>query len=610
MAALGAQAHPPRGVEAPARGDVRDTADVRARPWLAHLPAVAIGLLWFAVASWIAVAEHQTYNTTSRDFGVYLQVLWNGAHGRPFQTTLLESNRVHLAEHVALLLPLLGPGYAAVPDPRWLLVLQQAALALSGVPVYLLARRVLGRGWLPTLVAAAFYAMPTLVEVALDAFYPVTFTALPVAFAAYFLLTDRVRRAVACAVVALVLEEEAGLMVLGLGAFGLLRPGARRWGVALLAIGVAWLLALALVVMPRFHDPSTVPAAENRTVSHFDALRRDPAGTLGALLTERAGPAARWWLLPTGGVALLAPEVLLIDAPHAATLLLADKEGRFRRHWAAPMLPVLWMATVVGLARLRRPGLRAVGMSLLLVGSVAAYWADSGLPGGGDWEPEDVVWTDRAEQLDHLVRQVPPGAPVGASRRVLGHLADRPELYVFPPSYAGRLWPPERRLQTYVLDLTNDQTWEALAGRQSPLRAGRPYAIWLAGPDAMLLTERPPGPTVAVGRDLGDLRLVGYDSRLVGASLELTLHWVAPSRPGGPLTRVVRQLDAAGAVVAEQRGTALDGLFPTSEWPGGQVVLDRVRLGRAGELPVRVEVGWAGTDGTVNRLELTVGDAR
>ena len=33
-------------------------------------------------------------------------MLWNTGHARPFQTTLLESNRIHLAEHVALLLGL------------------------------------------------------------------------------------------------------------------------------------------------------------------------------------------------------------------------------------------------------------------------------------------------------------------------------------------------------------------------------------------------------------------------------------------------------------------------------------------------------------------------
>jgi uncharacterized membrane protein len=573
----------------------------------AHLPALGVGLLWFVAVSWIAIAEHETYNSTSRDFGVYLQVLWNTAHGRPFQTTLLESNRVHLAEHVALLLPVLAPFYAAAPDPRRLLVLQQAVLALSGIPIYLLARHLLGGVWLPTLVIAAFYATPTLAEIALDAFYPVTFTALPLGFAAYSFLRGRRRLGAACALIALPIEEEAALTVLGLGGFVLLRRDGRRWGALLVGAAALWLGVVALVVMPRFHEPSTLPAtADNRTIAHFDQFRSDPAGALGTLFAERTPLAVRWLLAPTGGLALLAPEVLAIDLPHAATLLIADKEGRYRRHWAAPLLPPIWLATVVGLSRLRRPALRTVGVGLLVVGSAASYWADSSLPGGGQHEPEDVVWSERAEQLRYLVEAVPPDATVAASRRALGHLADRPELYVFPPSYAGKLWPPERRVQAYVLDLTNDQTREALAGRQSPLRAGRPYAIWLAGPDAMLLTDRPPPPTRPVGQQVGGLHLLGYDLRRDGPVVEVALHWQAPAGLARPQRRAARLLDDSSAVLARSDQSALDALFPASDWPTNQVVIDRLRFLPSGGPPAQLDVGWFDQHGNLDLVRLSL----
>lgn len=595
---------PPR-VGEPQRKTRRPAVTAAQRPIRAHLPALTIGLLWFGLACRISLAEHATYNSTSRDLGVYLQVLWNTGHGQPYQTTLLETNRIHVAEHVAPLLALLAPLYAAFPDPRWLFVLQHAALALSGIPVYLLARRLLGSGWLPTLVMAAFYATPTLVEIAFDAFYPISFAALPLGFAAYFLLVGRRRPGTACALLALAIEEEAALGVLGLGAFLLLRRATRRGALPLLAIGGLWLGLLAFAVMPAFHEPSTAPAtADNRTVGHFDRLRQEPAHVVAALVTERAPLAARWLLAPTGGLALLAPEILLIDLPHAATLLLADKEGRFRRHWAAPMLPAIWLAAVVGLARLRRPPLRMAGVAVLVVGSLGSYLADSSLPGGGDHEPADIVWTSRAEQLRYLVAAVPPDASVAASRRALGHLADRSELYVFPPGYGGRLWPPERRVQAYVLDLTNDGTREALVGRQSPLRAARPYAIWLAGPEAMLLTERPMQPTQPIGRDLGDIRLLGYDVRRDRGIVDFTLHWQAQQRLGRPLARVARLLDDAGGPVAEQRGTALDALFPTNEWARGQLVLDRLRLAAPDGWRGRVEVGWSHERGAYDGVEL------
>ncbi len=570
---------------------------------IVHAPALAISLAWVALVGWISIAEHVTFNTTSRDIGVYVQVLWGTAHGRPFHTTLLETNRVHLAEHVAPLLPALAPLYGLRPDPTWLFVAQHLTLALAGIPVYLLARRRLAGAWLPTLCAAAYFAMPTLDEIAFDAFYPVSFTALPLAWAAYLLIVGRWRAGVACALIAPLIEEEAALVVVGLGAYLLVRREARRWAAPLLAVGLLWLVLVALAVMPPFHEPSTLPtSADNRTLGHFEQLRRRPGEALAVLATERIPPAARWLFAPTGGVALVAPEVLLIDLPHVVTLLTADKEGRFRRHWAAPMVPIIWLATVVGLARLRRPPLRALGVSLLAVGVVTTYLADSSLPGGDDYEPDDVVWTERSEQLDLLVSRLPAGRPVAASRRVLGHVANRFELYVFPPSYSGALWPPEGRIEAQLLDLTNDQTREALAGRSSPLRARRPYAVWLAGPDAMLLTDHPPPPAVPIGRDLGTIRLLGYDA----TAKALTLHWQAVTRPTASLNRVVMVLDADGRVIAEQRGTPLDDFLATDQWPSGQIVLDRVRFGADGRPVERVVVGWARPDGSGERTELAI----
>jgi uncharacterized membrane protein len=573
---------------------------------VAATPSIAIALIWIVIASANSIGELLTFNSTSRDIGVYLQMLWNTGHGRPFQTTLLESNRVHLAEHVALLLPVLSPLYAVRPDPRLLFVAQTAVLALAAAPVYLLARRLLGGVVLPTMFVAGYFLMPTVTEVAYDAFYPVIWSALPISFAAYFLLTDRVRPGVALALLAIPIEEEAGLAVLGLGLMLALRRGQRLLGLALAGLALLWLGLIAMVVMPRFHEPSTLPSSgENRTVDHYAALREHPAETLTELATQRVPRAARWLLAPTGGLSLLAPQVLIADVPQAATLLLADKGERFRRHWTAPLLPTIWLSAVVGFASLQGRPLRWLGVGLLMAGTLSTFLLDSNLPGGGDYDPADVAWSDRAEQDAYLVARVPPGASLVASRRFLGAVGDRSELYVFPPSYLGKLWPPERRTQAYLLDLSNDGTREALLGRQSPLRATRPYAVWLAGPDAMLLLERAPEPAVVVDRDVGGVRLQGYDVRRSGTSVDVELHWQAATRLASSLVRTVSRRDLSGAPEYAPPLALLDFL-PTDQWPPGQVVVDRVRLELPSGTPAVLQVGWAGQDGATQTIVITV----
>src|SRR5919198_795747 len=113
--------------------------------------AIGLGLLYTLITTSITWAEHATYNRTSLDLGVYTQLVWNMAHGRPFETTLL--------------------------------LLQQVALALSGLPLFWLARCRLGPR-LGLMVLACYYAMPLLTDIALDGMYPIVFAAVPAGLAA------------------------------------------------------------------------------------------------------------------------------------------------------------------------------------------------------------------------------------------------------------------------------------------------------------------------------------------------------------------------------------------------------------------------------------------
>src|SRR4029079_4093609 len=106
------------------------------------------------------------------------------------QTTLLANNRLHLAEHLALVLLPVAPLYALIPSVSLLLLLQTTFVAASGLAVYWFAYRRLGSG-LALLITAAYYASPLLGEIALDNFYPITFAALPLGWATALAISGR-----------------------------------------------------------------------------------------------------------------------------------------------------------------------------------------------------------------------------------------------------------------------------------------------------------------------------------------------------------------------------------------------------------------------------------
>src|SRR3712207_4757306 len=100
--------------------------------WAAAPVAVAFGGAFIGLTLWMAFTRHATFNTGRFDLEIYTQVVWNTAHGRPFETTLLKTNLNRLAEHVALVLVPVSWLYALAPDPRLLIAIQQLALGLLG----------------------------------------------------------------------------------------------------------------------------------------------------------------------------------------------------------------------------------------------------------------------------------------------------------------------------------------------------------------------------------------------------------------------------------------------------------------------------------------------
>ena len=450
--------------------------------------ALGAGALFAVVTTVLTWTEHATYNSTSLDIGVYTQLVWNMAHGHPFETTLLLQNRLHLAEHIALLLQPLAPLYGLAPDVRILLLLQQTALGLSGLPVYWLARRRLN-GPLALLVVLGYYLMPALTEVALDAFYPIVLAALPVGLASAWALSGRPRSAALAVLLAMLWEEEAALLAIGLGLYLLVRcRPVRRLGLAVLVAAVLWLGLAEGLVMPRYQQPSTA-GQDTRAQGHFEQLRAQPLGWLGNVALNRLDPdlvrtsglvrrfgqlapcqqpgqcsALRWWLYPTGGLALLSPPTLLMAAPEAATVLIADKPGRFRRHWVAPMLPVIWLAVALGLALLARRRLQLGAAGLLLAAMLVFYYLDSSLPLGSQYEATDVVMTPLGEDLARLGAMIPDGASVLATRRGLAHLTNRRFVYVYPPrDYGAGLWPPAALPDYALIDLRGRDSADLLA---------------------------------------------------------------------------------------------------------------------------------------------------
>jgi uncharacterized membrane protein len=630
--------------------------------WGSTLAALALAAAYALAISWLAVAQHVTFHTRARDMGIYVQVLWNTAHGRPFASTLLEDNALHVAEHVAPVLALLTPLYAFTPDPRLLLVIQQLCLAASGLPLFFWARARVGAA-VALVLLAGYYAMPAMSRVALSEFHPIVMAALPMALGIRAVLDNRVRAAAVWLLLALLFEEETAPLVGAAGAY-LLLVHRRRTGFALGALAAAWLLALVLLVMPAFHDRETLDeAGGNRTIDHYGWIQENPAVALEWLVGERGAEAALWLLGPAAGLPLLAPGVLAIAVPVFAILFLQDRDGTFAGHWSAAMLPIVWFAAAAGLASLRRwtrtsalrggeehvmrdascvmrgdpthpspithhpspitrPSPLALAALAVVVASGLSYARFSLFPGGRGFDGDRFVWTAHEDNLARAVALAPPSARLDATRRVVPHLAHRAEVYQFPSSfYSAPMRPDLRKIEVFLLDLTESQTRRALdATEEDTVLTRRPRMHTRIFGEVLLLTrERPvPGrPTEALFG--GVLKLNGYDLERLANGFRLAPYWEPTARLGA-WTRVAELLSGDGRPIARAEASPLDPYLPPSRWERGQVVVESIDLPLPPSPPpgpYRLTLAWLDPDGRpvpladgAERLDLEVGSGR
>src|SRR5262249_20547161 len=179
------------------------------------------------------------------DLGNLDQAVWNTLHGHPFRFTNRGNDWLgpptRLGIHIEPILLLLAPLYLIHAGPETLLVTQTLALALGGLPLFLLARRRLPE--LPLVGAAfvvAYLVAPQLLGEALWDFHPVAL-ATPLLLAALLALDAQryIWFAIAATLAALT-KEDVALSLVPLGLWIWLRHGQPRLGQLTIACSLLW----------------------------------------------------------------------------------------------------------------------------------------------------------------------------------------------------------------------------------------------------------------------------------------------------------------------------------------------------------------------------------
>ena len=397
----------------------------------------------------LAVLQHRAFWTGRFDVGNLGQAVWSTAHGDFLSVTGLTGTQIsRLGAHFDPILAAFAPLWWLWPDASLLLVCQSGAVATGAIPVYLLGRRHLESDWAAAGIALAYLLHPATQWLVLDDFHPVAFATPLLLWGFWFLDTGRLVPFAVVAGAACLTKEQIGLVVAAMGLWYALRPSCRRAGLSIAVAGtVVSLVALGFVV-PHYAPGGGSPF-EGRYSSVGGSPRgiaetavTDPGTIVGELTDGRDLAYLADLLLPLLALPLLAPLTALTAAPELLLNLLSDTRTQtsIHFHYTAGALPGLFVAAVLGAARLRRrfawarrPEGRAVVVSTVVAGLLLGplpLW--SRVPFGSDLGTHEHIVGAHAGVARRALGLIPPDAPVSATNTLGAHLSERHRVFSFP----------------------------------------------------------------------------------------------------------------------------------------------------------------------------------
>ena len=436
--------------------------------------SVAVAASLFAVVGLLLQWWRLQSLTASYDQGIFLQVLWNGLHGHPFESTLssqLSTNVVHsgqlpqlgyhrLGQHftpiLALWIPLVGLlGILALP------LVQVGLMTAAGLLLYRLALENLKPALAATLTVA-FYGANAVLGPTWGNFTDLC--QLPLLFFALMLGLWRRRPwlvGVSAALIPLI-REDTGVLLVGVGLWLWWRES-KRWPLALglILYGCGWVALVTNVLMPLFSEDNSrrfmienfgqyVPGSSR--ASSLDVLRQalqQPQVLLRELLhppldTLRylAGQG-----LPLLFVPLISADAWLLMGLPLLGLLLARGSNNplsINIRYALLVVPGLFVGALCwwerhpqlyASRRLRRLWQSGIGLSLLFAllanpnRSLSFAIPDSVRPWVYSSPPAQ--W-HHGQEARKALALIPAQASVSAATNLIPQLAQRPVLVRFP----------------------------------------------------------------------------------------------------------------------------------------------------------------------------------
>ena len=435
-------------------------------PWL-------IALAVFLAYTTLSVFRFWQLDPASWDLGIFTEYVKQYSQLHAPIVDIKGAGFNLLGDHFHPIVALIAPVFRLVPTPITLLVAQAALVAVSVIPVSRAAAARLGTG-AGRAIGAAYGFSWGLQQLVDNDFHEIAFAVPLLAFSLSALICGRRRAAALWALPLVFVKEDQGLTVAMIGIIMILlarresaragRPaddatghdaagdqaagdqaieedagGQDRWGPLLIVWGLGWSFLAVMVIIPHFNPAHAYP--------YWSLGGAASAGGHFAL-SPLAGQLVAGWpvklptlvliLLVTVFLAVRSP-ILLAAIPGLALRFLATDSAYWGTawHYNATLMPIVFVAAIDGLARLRAARLRGTAGPLALAmerhGPVAMLAVCAGLafqfPLSNLWNPQTYAISAQVRAADAAMARVPDGVTVETDLDLLAPLAARTDTF-------------------------------------------------------------------------------------------------------------------------------------------------------------------------------------
>jgi len=394
-----------------------------------------ICFIFFLAYTTLSAVRHMHYGSFGFDLGLTDQVIWKYSQFKTSITTIHYYPFTSLlTDHVELIYILLAPFYWIYNNVLTLLLLQSLVISLSGIPIYLLARKKGVQKWLSYSLLFSYLMFYGIQNALWSDVHSLVFGASFLAWFIYFLDCNDTLWTFITFFLTVICKEDMALLTL-LISFVYFIDYRTKTAIYLVGFSLLYLFAIFYIYFPHFTRDGYRYMSNKRSFTNLKlSYYYDTSDKRNVIFYSFA-----WF----GFLSLLAPLFLLPafgDLSHYFLFGdLARAHGLFEQY-RITLAPLLALATIIAISKykwLNSKYLAVYVLALVLIFQYTLHLPVSYLTKGWFWhEPTSV------NNINKIIKFIPVNASIVSQNNITPHISHRDEIFT--------LWPDKK---TFLLIL-------------------------------------------------------------------------------------------------------------------------------------------------------------